>query len=428
MTAGEKWSEYLHFLEYVIVRNTQHHFADRPPWGWLVPLLAIVPLSHRSTRAVATLLWVQVIGWLLLVSLNGQVRWQNERYTMAAVAWLLLLAAIGLAVMLHNTQHVSRRFWETRAGLLHAARIVASVAIVGTLVVHQLPNLRDQIWFFGRASRNILDQHVAAGNALERMGARRVLVGDAGALIYASDRPGLDLIGLGGYADLPFARATVHGLGASLELIERMPREERPDVMAIYPSWWGDLPAVFGQRLSEFPVMGNVICGDTVKVIYRADWAPLDRSGRPRSLLPGEVVIDEVDVADLISERAHGYLFPRPSAGFVDWRVLPDPNRRAHDLFDAGRIIPPGRAERLRMKAPAQGGRLVVRTTMSHASSVQVRINDIEAGTLRIEPTTGWHELSLDLPAQRAQSPLEIELSPHDREWTNFHVWVIGRP
>ena len=73
--------------------------------------------------------------------------------------------------------------------------------------------MRDQIWFFGRASRNIRDQHIVAGRMLKEMDAGRVLVGDAGALLYASDRPGIDLIGLGGYHDLPFARAGVHGLG-----------------------------------------------------------------------------------------------------------------------------------------------------------------------------------------------------------------------
>ena len=36
-----------------------------------------------------------------------------------------------------------------------------------------------------------------------------------------------------------------------------MPKAERPDLMAIYPSWWGDLPTLFGHRITEVPVIGT---------------------------------------------------------------------------------------------------------------------------------------------------------------------------
>ncbi len=183
---------------------------------------------------------------------------------------------------------------------------------------------------------------MVAGRRLAELNPRRVLVGDAGALMYASDLPGLDLIGLGGYHDLPFARAGVHGLGASLELIERMRPADRPDAMAIYPSWWGDLPTFFGHRVEEIPVHGNVICGGAEKVIYAADWSALDRGGATRVIQPGERIVDELDVADLVSEKEHGYTFPHPAMGFVDFRVLGDVLQPRRDLFDAGRVIPPG--------------------------------------------------------------------------------------
>ena len=32
--------------------------------------------------------------------MSGQVRWQNERYTMPAVAWLFTSAALGLGLLL----------------------------------------------------------------------------------------------------------------------------------------------------------------------------------------------------------------------------------------------------------------------------------------------------------------------------------------
>ena len=58
-----------------------------------------------NTRGYAILLWGNVRGWLALVAMSGQVRWQNERYTMSAVAstgsmitfWLGALAKDSIA-------------------------------------------------------------------------------------------------------------------------------------------------------------------------------------------------------------------------------------------------------------------------------------------------------------------------------------------
>jgi hypothetical protein len=47
------------------------------------------------------------------------------------------------------------------------------------------------------------------------------------------------------------------------------------------------------------PVAGNVICGGAEKVLYRADWSPLERASAPLRLRKGERVVDELDVADL---------------------------------------------------------------------------------------------------------------------------------
>lgn len=456
MTAEEKWDTYQFLAKYVVLRNTEHHFTATPPWGWIVPALALLPLAFRATRPVALALWAQVVGWLALVALNGQVRWQNERYTMPAVAWLLLLAAMGLALLVTRKApdapaarregtgpgRLRRLAAGMRARLealgvlagggaaraLWGARVVLALSLAALFWHHQLPRMRDQIWFFGRASRNIRDQHLVTGRVLAELKVKRVLVGDAGAILYASDVPGLDLIGLGGYHDLPFARAGVHGLGASLELVERIPPDQRPDVLAIYPSWWGDLPAIFGRRLVSIPVVGNVICGGAEKVIYRADWSPFAHGAAPASMREGEQVVDELDVADLVSERAHDYTFPRPQAGFVSYHVLPDPLDPQRDRFDAGRLIPGGRTETARVRAPRgpDGGRLVVRTVATRRVLVRATADGRELGTLEIDAGSGWTEASLDLPAGLPES-FTLTLTPVEGEWANHHVWILER-
>ncbi|HRI66618.1 MAG TPA: hypothetical protein PK156_20355 [Polyangium sp.] len=422
MTAQQKFDEWWSLLEYVVKRNTQHHFSEVWPWGWLVPLVALVPFFARKTRGFAVVVWAQIIGWALLVALNGQVRWQNERYTMSGVAWLFVLAATGLGVLIAPAL---RAPWTNPQ--VWAVRVAVACGAIAAYWQHQIPQMRDQIWFFGRASRNIRDQHIVAGKVLARQEPppNRVLVGDAGALIYASDRPGLDLIGLGGYHDLPFARAGVHGLGASIELIERMDPVDRPDYMALYPSWWGDLPSMFGKRVIGIPVVGNVICGGAEKVLYKANWSALEKKARPRTLREGEDVIDELDVGDLVSERAHLYNMPKPGMGFVVHRVLPEPGNSKYDLFDAGRIIPIGEAERATFVVPQRPSRLVVRVVPAKPVAADVHIDGKLVGRLATRATTTWSEVSLDLPSE-ASGRFALSLTPVEGEWVTYHVWIVA--
>lgn len=435
MTKDEKIDLYTFLFDYVLDRNTEHHFADQKPWGYLVPIVALVPLFSSRTRAAAIMLWVSGAGWLALTALNSQVRWQNERYTMSAVAWCFVLAALGIGLILRRAaddeviEALEEKWGEVKGAkvalaIASAVRLGAAIWIASTFWKHQLPNVRDQIWFFGRASRNIRDQHIVAGKVLGKLETRRVLVGDAGALLYASDRPGLDIIGLGGYHDLPFARAGVHGLGASIELIERIPPIDRPDTMAIYPSWWGDLPTLFGRRLAGVPVYGNVICGGSEKVIYRADWSALDRYPKPRSATKDEMLVDELDVADLVSEAEHRYVFPRPSMGFVELRVLADPGDPSRDLFDAGRIIPDGQRETARVKAPQKGGRVVVRTAATKSMKVEVLADGRSLGMIQLDRKTGWIERALAIPPGLAPE-VELTLIPRGGEWLDCHVWIM---
>jgi hypothetical protein len=425
MTTKEKLDEYFFLLKYVVFRNTEYHFSDMLPYGYIVPALATVPLLFRHTRLVAAALWGSIGAWVLVVASNAQVRWQNERYTMPAVAWLLLLAALGAAQILVPPRSAGARAPQ-RIYALYAARVGMLAILIALFVVHQQPKMRDQIWFFGRASRNIRDQHITAGRVLREMTPRpkRVLVGDAGALLYASDLPGLDLIGLGGYHNLPFARAGVHGLGATLELIERVAPHDRPDVFAIYPSWWGDLPSWFGRRLFEIPVRGNVICGGSEKVIYRADWHALDRSAKPRTLLPNEQVIDELDIADLVSEREHGYEFPRPSAGFVDAKVLGYPSPGEKEMFDAGRRIPRGRSETFQLRlSEGKKTRIIARTAPEHEVTARVTADGEHIGAFQFQTAEGWREASVEVP--RGRGLVRITVTPETSDWVDHHVWAV---
>jgi hypothetical protein len=423
MSSADVWNAWLFHLRYQVVRLTHHHLSDTPVFGWIPWLLAALALVFRSTRRHALLLWASAASWLFVVSLNGQVRWQNERYSMPALAWLLLAAALGTGALLSWG-------WQRRRRLLpRIAATAAGLAAIGLFAEHQRPRYRDQLWFFGRASRNIRDQHVVTGrlirHALEPR-PRRVLVGDAGAIPFAADVPALDIIGLGGFRNLPFARATRLGLGAAIELIERTPPAERPDLLAIYPGWWGDLPLWFGHVIGEVPVRGNVICGGLSKVLYRPDWRVLDSSRRPAELADNERVVDELDVGDLVSEREHDYRISNRTS-HIEMRLLPDPARPAQDLWDAGRILPAGVSETFRLAPtrPGRSARLVFRLAPVRAGTIDVWIDDRLAGSVSYAAIDGWLEPVLEIPPSPRAEPSRVRLVSTTGERVMYHVWLI---
>lgn len=423
LDARAVWENFWFFAKYQVLRVTHYHFTDKAAYGWLVWALGLAALAFRSTRRPALILWASAIAWVLMVSTNGQVRWQNERYTMPAVAWLLAAATLGTGGLLERAFELRRR---VRGPLLAAA----TGAAVTLFLVHQAPRYREQLWFFGRAARNIYDQHVQAALVLRDKitpQPKRVLVGDAGAIPYISDLPALDIIGLGGYRSMPFARATRMHVGAALELIERITPEERPDMLAIYPGWWGDLPAWFGRAVAAIPVRGNVICGGAAKVLYRPDWSPLDASARPFSLRAGERVLDALDQADLMSEGDHGYhLVGAP--GFVSMELIESPLDHK-PLWDAGRTLPAAAYETFTLSGDerAHNARLIVRAAPVERTSVEVSVDDEPIGKLVLEPKRGWVESSISHSRLGARK-IRIKLGGSDRDRLLYHVFLVAEP
>lgn len=493
MTPEEKLGDYRFNLGYAAFRNLEYHFSspvapdgllrDAIPkaWedhvvtravlnetGWGIPILfmALVPLGFSRTRKLAIVLWAQVALWIGLVALNGQVRWQNERYTMPAVAWVLILAAMGVAQALRPKDRASvvgialptvlvvqvvgvvtrpagqmpdiRVPWllAIAIGLAVGALFVvkparALIALVLVFLSHQHleTKMRDQKWFFGRACRNIRDQHLVLGRWLApQKDIKRVLVGDAGAILYASDKAGLDIIGLGGYHDLPFARAGVQGMPATIELIERMPAYDRPELLAIFPTWWGSFPTWFGPEVvRRFPVEGNVICGGYEHVVYRADWHVLGTGSQPRGFDKGLEVRDEVDVGDLVSEKKHDYVFTRPQNGWTDMKILPDPWNERRDMFDGGRRIGAGKSERFMIRRAILGrkGTLLFRTAPDGKSKMRVVLDGQELASESFVPHNGWVERLVEVPKERVRGEnLTVEVfSEGPGDWVDYHVW-----
>jgi hypothetical protein len=424
LTTGEKFDRWLFYLGYQALRVTQQHFETLPAIGWLVWVFAIVAIVIPETRKRALLLWACLIAWAMTVAMNGQVRWQNERYTMPAVAWLMLAAALGFTGVL-------MRAWEAPRDRVRLALAGLTVALGAFFAWQQVPAFRFQVWYFGRGARNIYDQQLSVGKVLRddiKPRPQLVLLGDAGAIPYVTDAPALDLIGLGGFHGMPFARATRAHVGAAIELIEHLDAKDRPDVFALYPSWWDELPLWFGSRIREVPARGNVICGAPSKVLYRASWAPLDGSALPSRLAPSQRVVAELDWADVTSETATGYRRLPEAEGRIALKLLPHLEKPERDLFDAGRHTPEGSRERFTLRGIEVGRptTLVVRAAPVADLSIPVSVNGRSVGRFLLPRSDGWIEVPLRL-GTATDSTLEVELGP-SRERVLYHLWAVAGP
>ena len=392
--------------------------------GVIVPMLAVTALVPRRRRAIAAACLGGALAWVLLVSFNNNAPFHNFRYYAPALLLVLVAASSGLAAI----ARMRRGGPFLAAGLALAAIVVAGARIPA------------QVQHFSRAAANIRDQQIEVAVRLSKTmepGAR-VLLGDAGAIPFVSERAALDALGLGGYRRMPFARAAVNGEASTVELIERLEPAERPAYFALYPNWFGVITSRFGVELDRVTLTDNLICAGPAKVIYRADWSALDTPSAAREReVASAALVDELDVADVMSEAEHAYVSPAPNGGWTTLDILADEHGRPR--FDGGRIIPAGGSESFTIarsatsaKSDGSGGttgvvqqvRVVVRVDeATRALRVHTRHGsaDMRVASGDVAPRA-WREASAVVDALAPGDVVTLEAT--SGEYRDYHVWI----
>jgi hypothetical protein len=177
-----------------------------------------------------------------------------------------------------------------------------------------------------------------------------------------------------------------------------MPRAELPTHFIVYPEWFG-IPYLLGYRFTERRVDGATILGGPLMVACAADYSWLNTGAKPTIDLGGRRLLDELDVADLESESAHGYV--------VGYSTPSD-----NQAFGGGELVDGGRAHRSREDfwLDVQGdGQLVLRISSDEASSLTVSI----AGKPALQLTTSvgpMQELSFPVPSGIARGRVAVAL------------------
>jgi hypothetical protein len=285
----------------------------------------------------------------------------------------------------------------------------------------------------GRESSDIRRQQVFIGRWTQDNLPPGAVVGvnDVGAMRYYGKHPVVDLVGL---ATNGIAEPHRNGMGSLYEKLEEMPPERRPDYFVVYNLWVGGLAnaGIFGaEPIKAFTLdpAGGLLADDEV-FVWKADWSAANSGDLPLSY-PREKIRDTLDVAELESERNHGYELRMPRAGLQPESTLARLSYADGQVVaDGGRRISGAESFTVRNLSPGQPLKIVMRTAAGEISGEPARLRVVvdskEAGEWTLNPANGdWQEPSFTVPAELVRSSTSrIEITAPDRR-APFHYWFL---
>jgi hypothetical protein len=331
--------------------------------------------------------------------------WNRLRYLWPfATGWL-----IGLACLARVAGSLSHRI-DPRAG--PATTTLLAGAFAGALLVRLEWVVED----VAQSASGIDRQQAALGRwAREELPkAARIGVNDTGAIAYYGDRKTFDVVGLTTPSE---GKYWVAGAASRFEHYERIDRSALPTHFIVYPEWLG-LEPVLGRRLHEAVVTDSTILGGQLMRASEARWDLLGSGERPWTSVG--TIVDALDVADLESEAAHGYVLGPAREGEQTVEEGNDPSGRVvadggrtHRLRDAFTVTLPSGKELVgiaRVEVPAE-------------TDLEIRVG---ARTSRIHAAAGpWQELLFDVPTE-PRGNVEVEVSAASG-FASFHYWFGER-
>ena len=199
-------------------------------------------------------------------------------------------------------------------------------------------------------------------------------------------------------------------------------------MLALYPSWWPGLADVFGRRIDAVRIDDNVICGGDEKVIYDGRLVrarPSGRGARGRARRARR---------RRSRRRARARLRGADPPGRLGGGRACSRSRTGSPRFDAGRIVPEGRAESFAIRASPAASGGVHRPRPAHRRRRRGRA----PGDRRTQAAPSSPRREAALPARRRR-PLARDPGPlgpvrgGDRvrvfalrgAFRDFHAWLL---
>ena len=385
---------------------------------WVVLVGVVVGALWAVVRRGAVPRWARllVLG-AALASFGGLMTFNTfsqHRFRYAS-PYVLTLLVFGAAGLFDLARCLGSRF-TTRLGSRPVAAVFACAWALGLA-----PSFSPAFVHFAHACGDIIGEHYAMAAKLRDLPSDAlVAINDAGALTYLGERRTVDVMGLTTNYTGPYF---MNGPGSTFEMFDSRPPDERPTHFAIYRRWW-TAPSVLGAEVASITLpRPGVIVGDRTMTLYEARFPNppgADRPAHPEAL--GRL-LDEVDVADVESEAAHGYTVPGTTYA--------DDIHRAYRLdgvgvvHEGGRIVRKVEAMTLR-GAPGMPLVLVLRTDAWFACELRFAVDGVEVARLDVPETRRWAEPRVTVPGGfvREHNRIRVSRAPGCPDLASFHWWA----
>lgn len=377
--------------------------------------------EQRSRRTLAVVLTITIVAGTVAVSTLDTAFWHFKRYQMPFIVLFIVLAAAGVTL----TRWPSRLWRGFAAGLL-VLMSATYILTFGSFLDYYTLNV-GYVTAQPLAMARWIDANLPADAV--------VAVHDTGSLRYIGNRTTLDMVGL---TTPGAAEAWRNGPGSVAEFLERA----RPDYIASYGEGHGYglgylvSTGLYAETLATYTVDPdpnyNVALAAATQGIYRPHWEAADRAYDPVMLpqtttyLDGMSVYDELDVADVYSERVHSYQWHNDEdpGGFpTEVYQFPYIGCTAGDVcvvMDGGRRI--NADERFTINARAgEDLILITRLHPANAGNYDIFANDVLIDS-RVVPAIpgGWLEVPTLIPGELVTEQTRIHIVP--RTPGNFYM------
>jgi hypothetical protein len=400
-------------------------------WVLLAGLGALLLRLTRKRQLALGALILAFVASSLIPCTFITILWNRVRYIWPyAPSWFVLVACLGEELARGAAKLWKRDQAETRwvAGLVTG--IFAGA--LGTKLTWSLNDLAN-------SSRAITEQQVKLGRwAKDNLpDDARIGLNDTGAIAYFSGKRTFDVVGLTTQGE---ALYWVNGGGSRFEHYEKLDRARLPTHFIVYPEWFG-IPDLLGEQLFSATVQNQSILGGGTKVAYVADWDILGTGEAPQQSRGDAVLLDALDVADVESERAHGYVL-------TSWASEND-NRVTSTWDDEGRFLADGGRHRRTFESfvldfGASGrGVLVLRFAAPESVSCEVFVDDAKVTDLTVpegslveldlelSPGPGRHAVVLRVPggqlSERRRANEDGSLAPPEpKTFGAMHYWLYA--
>jgi hypothetical protein len=184
------------------------------------------------------------------------------------------------------------------------------------------------------------------------------------------------------------------------------------------------MPVVLGHELYEATVLDQSILGGPTMVAYEATWDALGTGALPRKP-PAGVLVDELDVADLVSEKEHRFEL---GPGASDLACIVGTDFGADEtpsISDGGRTHRRRDVFRLRFGSRRRA-RLVARLGADLPIEVAVAVDGHDAGSLLVRAAS-FEEAAIELEATSDDATVTLT-APAGAEFASFHYWLYAEP